>query len=203
MTLRQIGAVVVCAFALTVSAAEAKQRHKQVRHDSQAAVQCAPNNSGHFDCGQAPARVTRRAPALDSNGNAGRHETALGAKRGYCHVDTAAGPIVIACRLADKMKGFIADVVARGFKGRVKCFSLSKSHVARSLHFIAEACDFAQRGWGKTVAPMYRVADLARKWGLRDGCTFRDCGHIDSGRGVARVPWPARMAEMKAKMVRQ
>jgi len=61
MTLRQIGAVVVCAFALTVSAAEAKQRHKQARHDFQAAVQCAPNNSGHFDCGQTPARVTRHA----------------------------------------------------------------------------------------------------------------------------------------------
>lgn len=57
------------------------------------------------------------------------------------------GPITIAYALSDRMKGFIADMVARVFRGRIKCFSsLSRSHVPRSLHFIGEACDFAQRG---------------------------------------------------------
>jgi hypothetical protein len=116
----------------------------------------------------------------------------------YCRVETAAGEITVACWMKDKMAGFIGDVVARGFKGRVHCFSLSHSHVAGSLHFIAEACDFAQRGWGKTVAVMYHVGDLARKWGLRDGCSFRDCGHIDSGRtSVARAHARRRRVAMQ------
>lgn len=212
MTLRQIGAAVVCVLVctLSISAAEATQRQKHARADSGALTHCVADGSYHSVCpggGSAhygPRQPGGHASTIDANGNhATRHEASLADARGYCHRQTAAGSIIIACRIADRMAGFIDDVVARGFKGRVKCFSTSRSHVARSLHFIAEACDFAQRGWGKTVAPMYRVADLAAKWGLRDGCTFRDCGHIDSGRGVASVPWPARLAEMKAKTVRR
>lgn len=41
------------------------------------------------------------------------------------------------------------------------------------------ACDIDQTGWNKTAGPMYRAKALAAKWGLRDGCTFRDCGHVD------------------------
>lgn len=96
-------------------------------------------------------------------------------------VHTAAGPVTVASGFAPKIVGFIEEVVARGFKGRVNCFSLAKSHVPRSLHKSGNACDFAQRGWNRTVSVMYRVGDLAAKWGLRDGCSFRDCGHIDAG----------------------
>lgn len=103
----------------------------------------------------------------------------------YQTVQTNAGPICINAEVARAMAGFVDDVVARGFKGRVHCYSLSHSHVRHSLHFTARACDFAQRGWGKTVAPMYHVADLAARHGLRDGCTFGDCGHIDNGPAVS------------------
>lgn len=212
MTLRHLGTVVVCAlaFALSTPAAEATQRHQKARADSAGLSYCAPDQSYRSVCPGASARATGHASragvasAVDANGNhATRHESSLADARGYCRRQTAAGSIIIACRIADRMAGFVDDVVARGFKGRVKCFSTSRSHVPQSLHFIAEACDFAQRGWNKTVQPMYRVADLAAKWGLRDGCSFRDCGHIDSGRGLASVPWPARLAEMKAKTVRR
>jgi hypothetical protein len=197
--------MIFCALALMIGTADAKPRQSHARADL---AWCAADQSYRSVCpgptAGATARRAGRAAPMDANGNRGnRHEAGLADARGYCRRETAAGTIVIACRLADRMTGFIGDVVARGFKGRVKCFSTSRSHVPRSLHFIAEACDFAQRGWGKTVAPMYRVADLAAKWGLRDGCTFRDCGHIDSGRGVASVPWPARMAEMKARTIRR
>lgn len=111
----------------------------------------------------------------DANGNI--------ADSRYCHPETAAGRITIACGLAPKMIGFINDVVARGFRGPVHCLSYSHSHVAHSLHFIGEACDFAQHGWGKTQRVMHHVSDLVAKWGLRNGCSFGDCGHIDSGRG--------------------
>ena len=114
------------------------------------------------------------------------HETSAASRRGLITVHTAAGPVTVHPAFAPKISGFIGDVVARGFAGRVKCFSLSKSHVPGSLHFSGNACDFAQRGWNRTVAVMYRVRDLAAKWGLRDGCSFRDCGHIDSGQALGR-----------------
>ncbi len=95
-------------------------------------------------------------------------------------VDTAGGPIVVSPTFAGKIKGFIADVVARGYKGYIHCHAKG-GHVRGSRHYSGNACDFAQTGWGKTVAVMYKVGDLAKKWGLRDGCSFRDCGHIDDG----------------------
>lgn len=187
----------VCAFALTTLAADARPRH--VRHHTTVAVHCVPDNNGRQVCSGQVAQIQRRATGYsDANGNSvSRREASAASSRGYCHRETAAGSIVIACGLADKMSGFISDVVARGFKGRVHCFALG-GHVRNSLHYRAEACDFAQRGWGKTVRPMYHVRDLAAKWGLRDGCSFGDCGHIDSGRGLARLSWPARLAQMKA-----
>ena len=99
---------------------------------------------------------------------------------GLITVQSAAGPITIAASFRDKIVPFIADVVARGFRGGVHCFARG-GHVRGSLHYSGNACDFAQTGWGRTRAPMYHVTDLTNKYGLRDGCSFRDCGHIDSG----------------------
>lgn len=108
---------------------------------------------------------------------------------GLTTIPTAAGiSITVAQSFAPKIAAFIADVVARGYKPpRIHCYSTSASHVRNSLHFSGQACDFNQRGWGKTDAPMYHVADIAARHGLRDGCTFRDCGHIDAGYRYARV----------------
>ncbi|MGD9766597.1 MAG: hypothetical protein AB7U62_03055 [Pseudolabrys sp.] len=149
-----------------------------------AAMTC--NNDGRCIYA-APANV-RALKTLRRHG--ARHhdhrETHAASQRGLVTIHTAAGPVTVAPDFAPKISGFIGDVVARGFSGRVKCFSLSKSHVPGSLHFSGNACDFAQRGWNKTVAVMYRVRDLAAKWGLRDGCSFRDCGHIDSGQAIGR-----------------
>lgn len=102
-------------------------------------------------------------------------------------VQSAAGRITVASEVADRFVGFISDVSARGFRGPVHCYA-SSGHVRHSNHYTGHGCDFAQRGWGRTVAPMYHIADLAAKWGLRDGCTFRDCGHVDlpSGGRVTR-----------------
>lgn len=55
-------------------------------------------------------------------------------------------------------------------------------HVPMSLHHTGNACDIEQTGWGRTsYRAMYGVSGLAHRWGLRDGCSFGDCGHIDVG----------------------
>ena len=121
-----------------------------------------------------------------------RHRAAHGTPQGLITVSTAAGiDITVAPSFAPRIQGFIGDLVARGYRpSRIGCYSTARSHVRNSNHFWGGACDFNQRGWGKTDRPMYRVADIARKWGLRDGCTFRDCGHIDMPRNYARVKRP-------------
>lgn len=103
-------------------------------------------------------------------------------------VQTAAGlPITVAANLAGKFQGFIADLVASGYKPRyIGCFARG-GHVSHSRHYAGAACDIDQTGWGKTARPMYHVAALAAKYGLRDGCTFRDCGHVDDGARLRRA----------------
>jgi len=46
---------------------------------------------------------------------------------------------------------------------------------------------------------MYRVGDLTRKYGLRNGCSFSDCGHIDLGRLTAHAPHRGRTSLASAK----
>ena len=50
-----------------------------------------------------------------------------------------------------------------------------------SLHHTGHACDFAQTARNRTVALMYHVSDIIAAHGLRDGCSFGDCGHVDTG----------------------
>jgi hypothetical protein len=100
-------------------------------------------------------------------------------------VPTAAGiDITVSPSFAPKIRPFIAALVERGYRPRhIGCFATG-GHVQNSLHYSGNACDFDQRGWGLTVAAMYHVGDLAAQFGLRNGCSFGDCGHIDSGRGA-------------------
>jgi hypothetical protein len=130
-------------------------------------------------------RPPRRTHLLDANGNPA-----------LVTVSTLAGiDITVAPRMVSRIQGFVADLsLVKGYvPRRLKCYSWAPSHVANSLHHTGEACDFDQSGWGHTARAMYHVRDLAKKWGLRDGCSFGDCGHIDDGntRHVrGRAPWP-------------
>lgn len=120
---------------------------------------------------------------LISRAEDGRGERERG-EHGLVHVQTAAGPITVAADVAGKFKGLIAALVAKGFKGGVHCYA-SGGHVTHSLHYSGNACDFAQGGRNKTVSVMYHAGDLIRSAGLRDGCSFHDCGHVDAGLTVA------------------
>lgn len=90
------------------------------------------------------------------------------------------------------MRALISDLVAHGYRGHVTC--LASGHMPHSLHHTGEACDFAQLR-RNVVAPgagiMYRARSIIVAHGLRDGCSFHDCGHVDSGRMNfrARAQW--------------
>jgi hypothetical protein len=111
-------------------------------------------------------------------------------------VPTAAGiPITVASYDASKFVGFISDLVAQGFRPRhIGCFA-SGGHVRNSNHYHGGACDIDQTARNRAPGFMYHVAELAARWGLRDGCTFHDCGHIDDG---ANVGGPSRWAQVRA-----
>ena len=77
---------------------------------------------------------------------------------------------------------FLAEqLAARGYRPRYINCHANSGHVRRSNHYWGDAGDFDQSRRGRTTA-MRHVSELARKWGLRDGCTFKDCGHIDADR---------------------
>lgn len=116
------------------------------------------------------------------------------AGRGLVTVSTAAGiSVTVSPSFAPKITAFISDLVASGYKPRQIHCAASGGHVRGSRHYSGNACDFDQRGYGKTASPMYHVAALARQHGLRDGGSFRDWGHIDDGEHLARRTRVARI----------
>ncbi len=111
---------------------------------------------------------------------------------GILTVPTAAGiSITVAAHLASRFQALIADFVNAGYRPRrIGCFARG-GHVPNSRHHVGAACDFDQRGWGKTVGFMYRAHAIIARHGFRDGCSFGDCGHVDDGvsRYARRSSW--------------
>ena len=98
---------------------------------------------------------------------------------GTVTVNSAAGPITVAADAADKFVSLTNDLVAHGFHGSVTC--AATGHMPNSLHHTGHACDFAQTARNRTVGVMYHAAEIIAAHGLRDGCSFGDCGHVDTG----------------------
>jgi len=115
---------------------------------------------------------------VDASGNLGH---------GLVTVATAAGiDITLSEKMAPKMQAFIADLMEIGYKPKqIHCFA-RRGHVRGSRHYTGNACDFDQRGWGKTANMMYHVSVLAKVHDLRDGGSFRDWGHIDDALPLSR-----------------
>ena len=98
---------------------------------------------------------------------------------GLVTVQTAAG-IAITCSpgFAVAAVALIADAVAQGTRfSRITCYSRARTHVANSNHHSGNAMD---------TYPSIS-AELVRAHGLRSGCDFRDCPHVDNASNVGGV----------------
>src|SRR5215475_11790495 len=64
-----------------------------------------------------------------------------------------------------------------------RCWAPRGTHVAGSNHYIGAACDI-QTGWNRGPEFVYHMADIVKQAGLYNGCSFRDCGHVEAIRGT-------------------
>jgi hypothetical protein len=116
-----------------------------------------------------------RIQATDANGNRAS---------GLVTVPTAAG-INITCStaFAGEAASLIADAVAHGIKfTRITCHSTAHSHKYRHGACVSNHCT----GDAMDTHPSI-PAHLVREAGLRSGCDFRDCPHVDNARNVGGV----------------
>jgi hypothetical protein len=127
--------------------------------------------------------------ARSSHRGRGAHEDYQHVGFSLVTVKSAAGSITVNAAHVSQFLGAISDLVAAGFRGPVHCYA-SGGHVRHSLHYTGEACDFAQLARNRVASGagiMYHAHTILARWGLRDGCTFHDCGHADTGRNFAAV----------------
>jgi hypothetical protein len=129
---------------------------------------------------RAAARSRRRADRQASYRR--RYRPAAPHEGGIVTVRTAVGPITVARSLAGRFEALITDLIAHGYRPRqVGCFARG-GHMPNSRHYAGAACDFDQSGRNRTAAFMYHARAIIARHGLRDGCSFGDCGHVDDGR---------------------
>jgi hypothetical protein len=179
MTLSRYAIIVLAFLGLATAPALAHGRHHHpVRHHHHRAARAAaaqPQEWGMWNWGN--------IPVVSAAANVG----AAVARGGIVMVQTAAGiPIQVASSLSGRFRRLVAEFVAAGYRPRhIGCFARS-GHVHNSRHYAGAACDFDQRGWGKTVGFMYTATahQLIVSNGFRDGREFGDTGHVDDGRSV-------------------
>jgi hypothetical protein len=123
-------------------------------------------------------RTSERKPqhAVDANGNSV-----------MVTVQTAYGfNITVHPAYASKFQKFFALLKERGYNvpaNITKCWAPHGTHVPGSNHYIGAACDI-QTGWNRGPGFVYHMNDIVKQAGLYDGCTFRDCGHVEAVRGT-------------------
>jgi len=102
-------------------------------------------------------------------------------------VQTAYGfNITVHPAYASKFQKFFTLLKDRGYRvppNIIKCWAPRGTHVAGSNHYIGAACDI-QTGWNRGPEFVYHMSDVIKQAGLYDGCSFRDCGHVEAIRGT-------------------
>ena len=159
---------------------------KAGQRDQQSTVSLPCDNDGR--CTSVPTSIRRQPAGLShaSERNQRRIVDANGNSM-MVTVQTAYGfNITVHPAYASKFLKFFALLKDRGYKvpaSITKCWTPRGTRVAGSNHYIGAACDI-QTGWNRGPAFVYRMGDIVKQAGLYDGCSFRDCGHVEAVRGT-------------------
>jgi hypothetical protein len=167
---------------LIVFPAGAGQRYQQSRF--------SPSCDNDGRCTSVAASATSEPAKLSSRHASERNQRRVVDANGnsmMVTVQTAYGfNITVHPAYASKFLKFFALLKDRGYKVPVnitRCWAPRGTRVAGSNHYIGAACDI-QTGWNRGPAFVYRMSDIVRQAGLYDGCSFRDCGHVEAVRGT-------------------
>ena len=134
--------------------------------------------SGNAPSSHGRIRTSERKPhrVVDANGNST-----------MVTVQTAYGfNITVHPAYASKFLKVFALLRERGYKvpaNITRCWAPRGTHVAGSNHYIGAACDI-QTGWNRGPEFVYHMGDIVKQAGLHNGCSFRDCGHVEAIRGT-------------------
>ena len=172
----KVVAAVAALSVLIMIPAQAGQRHRQNNvspscdNDGRCMTLTAPTSS-HVGTSERKPRH-----AVDANGNSL-----------MVTVQTAYGfNITVHPAYASKFQKFFALLKEHGYKvpaNITKCWAPHGTHVAGSNHYIGAACDI-QTGWNRGPEFVYHMNNIVEQAGLYNGCTFRDCGHVEAVRGT-------------------
>ena len=186
--MRTIAALIFGATIVWATVADAHARHARHHHHHAvrvaAAIATAPAPFFFFQpmfVQQPPAEVRVKHHVARSVAR-----SAAGVVRGgLVTVQTAAGKtITVAASLAGQFQSLIQEFVAHGYMPRRIGSFATHGHVPGSRHYAGAALDFDQCGFGCTVSFMRHARQMIVAHGLRDGCDFGDCGHVDDGASV-------------------
>ena len=99
-------------------------------------------------------------------------------------VSTAYGiDICVDPTYASKFQAFFSALHSTGARV-TSIICQAYGHAPGSNHIGGGACDVNQTARNRTIPAMYHAGSLIRAAGLYDGCSFRDCGHIEAMRGL-------------------
>jgi hypothetical protein len=163
--------------------AEAGQRHRQ----SNASPSCDND-----------ARCTTLSVTTPISSSASRRQIGTAERKSHHVVDANGNTMMVTVQTAygfnitvhpayaSKFQKFFALLKDRGYKvpaSITRCWAPRGTHVPGSNHYIGAACDI-QTGWNRGPEFVYHISDVIKQAGLYDGCSFRDCGHVEAIRGT-------------------
>jgi hypothetical protein len=165
--------------------AEAGQRHRQDN------VSPSCDNNGRCTTLSVTARTSGNAPSshgrIRTSERKPHHVVDANGNSTMVTVRTAYGfNITVHPAYASKFLKFFALLRERGYKvpaNITRCWAPRGTHVAGSNHYIGAACDI-QTGWNRGPEFVYHMGDIVKQAGLHNGCSFRDCGHVEAIRGT-------------------
>ena len=145
------------------------------------------DNDGHCTTFGVSALTPQKTPMLGVRKRNQDRATDANGNNAMVTVQTAYGfNITIHPAYASKFLRLFVLLKDRGYKvpaNITKCWTPRGTRVAGSNHYIGAACDI-QTGWNRGPTFVYHMRDIIKQAGLYDGCSFRDCGHIEAVRGT-------------------